>query len=160
VSKTNELLAKANGDPQKLIDLRREAYQELLKKNPEKYGKYEKAWNARLDQLQAGLKGERSLSGMLAETEAIEDPEQRKIATTRVSQLYQLEKAAKQETYDANYKQATEIAFAKPGGWRDIPPTRAIWPLYGLEDTVTTYLALLDRAARDILPDLSDLEVD
>jgi hypothetical protein len=45
-------------------------------------------------------------------------------------------------------------------GWRDIPPTRAIWPLYGLEDTVTTYLALLDRAARDILPDLSDLEVD
>lgn len=40
------------------------------------------------------------------------------------------------------------------------PASRAMWPLYGLEDTVRTYIARLDRAIREAaLPDLSDLEV-
>lgn len=41
-----------------------------------------------------------------------------------------------------------------------LPISRAMWPLYGFEDSVKTYLARLDRAiAQAGLPDLSDLEV-
>lgn len=41
------------------------------------------------------------------------------------------------------------------------PKTRSLWPLYGLEDTVTAYLARLDKAVRDAeLADLSDLTLE
>jgi hypothetical protein len=40
-----------------------------------------------------------------------------------------------------------------------IAPSRSVWPLYGFADSVTTYLARLDRAVRqasaDALPDVS-----
>ena len=55
VNKTQKLLAEANGDPQKLIDLRRTEYQRLATENPDKYGKYLQTWNARLDDLQKQL---------------------------------------------------------------------------------------------------------
>jgi hypothetical protein len=41
-----------------------------------------------------------------------------------------------------------------------IPRSRSMWPLHGFEESVATYMALLDRAIRQAeLPDLSDLEV-
>lgn len=55
VSTANRLVAEANGDPQKLIDLRRAEYAKLIAKNPGKYKQYEASWNARLDALQANL---------------------------------------------------------------------------------------------------------
>ena len=55
VSTANKLLAQANGDPQKMIDLRRAEYAKLIAKNPGKYKQYEASWNARLDALQANL---------------------------------------------------------------------------------------------------------
>lgn len=55
VSVANKLLAQANGDPQKMIDLRRAEYAKLIAKNPGKYKQYEASWNARLDALQANL---------------------------------------------------------------------------------------------------------
>jgi len=55
VSTANKLVAQANGDPQKLIDLRRAEYAKLISKNPGKYKQYENSWNARLDALQANL---------------------------------------------------------------------------------------------------------
>lgn len=45
-------------------------------------------------------------------------------------------------------------------GLADIPQTRAIWPLYGLEDTVSAYVALAEREARKILPDLSGITLE
>lgn len=45
-------------------------------------------------------------------------------------------------------------------GKQPAPKSRNLWPLYGFEDTVNTYLARLDHAiARAELPDLSTLEV-
>lgn len=55
VSTANRLIAQADGDPQKLIDLRRAEYAKLIAKNPGKYKQYEASWNARLDALQANL---------------------------------------------------------------------------------------------------------
>lgn len=38
--------------------------------------------------------------------------------------------------------------------WHDghggVPRTRAVWPLYGLEDTVATYVALAERESRQV----------
>jgi len=47
VDKAKELLSKADGDPTKLLELRNQFLASLVQKNPEKYGKYEKAWNNR-----------------------------------------------------------------------------------------------------------------
>lgn len=41
------------------------------------------------------------------------------------------------------------------------PGSRSLWPLYGLEDTVNTYIARLDKAVREASPiDLSDLTLE
>lgn len=55
VGKANQLVEQANGDPQKLIDLRRAEYERLATQNPEKYGKNLDGWNARLDDLEKTL---------------------------------------------------------------------------------------------------------
>ena len=51
VGKAKELLAKADGDVDKLYNLRKEFLDGLVAKNPQKYGKYAKAWNNRNDQI-------------------------------------------------------------------------------------------------------------
>jgi hypothetical protein len=131
-SKANKMLAESGGDPAKFIELRKAEYTRLIAADPEKYGKYEKSWNSRLDQLKAGLTGERSKSAMLEEANQIPDPEQRNIATARISHLVQTEELAKKEAYDGNFKKAQEVAYAKPGGWSDIAPTS--WALLKPED--------------------------
>ena len=55
VGKAKELIAQANGDPEKLLQLRKEFQDNLIAKNPEKYGKYEKDWNNRVDQLRTDI---------------------------------------------------------------------------------------------------------
>lgn len=46
-------------------------------------------------------------------------------------------------------------------GLGDVPRTRAIWPLYGLDDTVQTYLMRLTRRVEQAdLPDLSTLTLE
>lgn len=55
VGKAKDLVAKSDGDPQKLIDLRREEYQRLSTENPAKYGQYLDGWNSRLDDLQRDI---------------------------------------------------------------------------------------------------------
>lgn len=55
VGTAKKLVAEADGDPQKLIDLRRDHYQVLADSNPDKYGKNLDGWNKRLDDLQQTL---------------------------------------------------------------------------------------------------------
>lgn len=55
VGKTKQLLAQADGDPQKMIDLRRAEYQRLATADPDKYGGSLAGWNNRLDDLQKSI---------------------------------------------------------------------------------------------------------
>lgn len=55
VSKAKDLISQADGDPQKLIDLRRAEYQRLAKNDPDTYAQYLPGWMARMDSLQQRL---------------------------------------------------------------------------------------------------------
>lgn len=129
------LLSASGGDPSKYLELRRAEYAKLIESNPGKFKRYEKAWNHRLDVL-AGLVesgGERSLTGQLREAErTIQDPEQRRTAMAYIKQQHELEQAERKEVYDANFNKAMDIAYAKPGGWREIPPS--MWAQVGIND--------------------------
>ncbi len=125
VGKAKELLAKADGDAQKLIDLRRAEYKSLVASDPARYGRYEKVWNSRLDELQGAIgTGGTTLSGLLYQADSIADPEERKVAKATIESRFKQDKLAETETYQKTLAQAQETAFAKVGGWRDIPATQ------------------------------------
>lgn len=50
--KAMELIQQSGGDPNRLLALRKQFQDSLIATNPEKYGKYEKAWNNRIAGLQ------------------------------------------------------------------------------------------------------------
>ncbi len=79
-----------------------------------------------------GAGGDRSLSSMLAATDRIADPEQRQIAKAQVRQRFEQDKLAREERYQQSLTSAQDVAFSKPGGWRDIPPT--VWAAIKPED--------------------------
>lgn len=133
VSKAKELIEQSGGDPKKLIELRREEYARLIKANPEKYGQYEKSWDSRLKQLEeANTTGGRSLSGLLMQTESIADPDEKRMAQATIKSRFHLDELAAKETYTNTFNSAQEIAFASPGGWRNIPPMQ--WAAIKPED--------------------------
>lgn len=121
VGAAKEMLAEAGNDPQKLIDLRRERYQKLIKENPSKFAQYEKSWMNRLDQLEAGIGGESSLGGMLRQADMIEDKDQRETAKAQIKQRYSEEKTVKEADYKTNFDSAMDIAYKREGGWQDVP---------------------------------------
>lgn len=47
VGKAKQLMAQADGDPAKLLELRADFQSDLLKRDPQKYGKYAQAWSNR-----------------------------------------------------------------------------------------------------------------
>jgi len=51
VSKANNYLTASNGDPNKVMAMRRADYSALVASNPDMYGKYQEGWNNRLDKL-------------------------------------------------------------------------------------------------------------
>jgi hypothetical protein len=55
VAKTNELLAQAGGDPQKMIELRKAEYERLAKNDPAQYAASLPGWLNRLNDLQSRL---------------------------------------------------------------------------------------------------------
>jgi len=55
VGRAKKLLAESGGDPEKLLQLRQEFQDGLIAQNPEKYGKYEKSWNNRVNQLRTDI---------------------------------------------------------------------------------------------------------
>lgn len=56
-SKANDLLAKSGGDPAKFMDLREQFLAGLVKRDPGKYGAYEKAWGRRNAELRQQIGG-------------------------------------------------------------------------------------------------------
>lgn len=122
VGTAKRLIKESGGDPQALIDLRRQEYMALVEKNPEKYAKYEKGWIARLDKLEANLAGgERTLASMIAEADQIADPEERAIAKATIKGRHSEYEAVQSADYKDNLVKATDIAFKRPSGWQDIP---------------------------------------
>jgi lysozyme family protein len=123
-SATAKMLAAAGGDPGKLIELRRDEYQRLLKQNPQKYGKYAKAWESRLQQVEAaaavpeGGSNEAALIRM-AES-AAPSKKAGEIAVKELKDRFASDKARRAEESSNRYIAASEIAFTQ--GWRAVPP--------------------------------------
>jgi lysozyme family protein len=55
VSKANQLVSKAKGDPSALLGMRQQHYDSLVKKDPEKFSPYEKGWKARVADLATSI---------------------------------------------------------------------------------------------------------
>ena len=51
VSKANQLVSKSKGDPSALLSMRQQHYDNLVKKDPEKFAPFEKGWKARVADL-------------------------------------------------------------------------------------------------------------
>lgn len=129
---TKKFLEQAQGDPQKLIDLRRDFYAQLVANDPKKFGQYEKGWENRLQKLESSLAGENTLGTMLAETNSIKDPQEREIARQRIKNNYTEDQSIKQADYLALLITAQDAAFARIGGWQDVSP--AVWASVKPED--------------------------
>lgn len=123
-SATAKMLAAAGGDPGKLIELRRAEYQRLLKQDPQKYGKYAKAWESRLQLVEAaaavpeGGSNEAALIRM-AEKSA-PSPKAAEVAVKELKDRFASDKARRAEESNNRYIAASEIAFTQ--GWRAVPP--------------------------------------
>lgn len=53
VGRTRQLLDEAGGDPAKLLQLRQQHYNDLIARDPETYGRYERGWSNRVNDLMA-----------------------------------------------------------------------------------------------------------
>lgn len=119
---TKSALEKAGGDPAAFLQMRRERYQEIIANNPEKFQRYEKSWNSRLDKLEASLTGKTpSLSSLLAETNSIEDKEQRDIARATIIDQWNQEESVRKQDQLQTFNRAADIASQREGGWKDVP---------------------------------------
>jgi len=57
VGGARRLLDQAGGDPEKLLALRQQHYDNLIARDPEKYGAYQRGWENRVNALRQGLGG-------------------------------------------------------------------------------------------------------
>lgn len=120
VSFANKIIAEADGDPAKMLDLRRQKYQALVKANPEKYGRYARSWENRLRALEPRT-GKPSVSDMIAQARAHADPEVANIAERTVREEVSLSELRQREAYAANLGAAWAARGQGPAGWRSIP---------------------------------------
>lgn len=123
VGVAQKLIKESGGDVTKFAQLRKEEYAALVKKNPEKYGQYEKGWMNRVDDFEASAQGKsQSLSSMLARTDSIADPEDREMTRQRIKTQWAEKEAVSTQDYQQKVLKAQDIAFSKEGGWADVPP--------------------------------------
>ena len=121
-----KLITQSGGDVTKFAELRREAYTKLIESNPAKYGKYEKGWMNRVNDLEASAQGQtQSLSSMLARTDSIPDIEDREMTRQRIKSQWAEKEAVTTQDYQQKVQKAQDIAFQREGGWADVPPQ--IW---------------------------------
>ena len=123
VDKAKKLIEQSGGDVTKFAELRREAYTKLIESNPAKYGKYEKGWMNRVNDLEASAQGQtQSLSSMLARTDSIPDLEDREMTRQRIKSQWAEKEAVITQDYQQKVQKAQDIAFQREGGWADVPP--------------------------------------
>lgn len=115
------LLKESGGDLTKFAQLRRENYQKVVEANPEK-AQYLKGWMRRVDRMEAVGNGKtRSMSSMLAEADDIPDREQREMVQTRIKNRWSEDESVRTQDYQEVLHKAQDIAFARDGGWNDVP---------------------------------------
>lgn len=75
VGKTKQLLESAGDDPAKLLELRKQHYADLIARDPEKYGQYEKGWSNRVNDLMsyAGAPQAEGLGAIERATKSVKD---------------------------------------------------------------------------------------
>jgi lysozyme family protein len=123
VPMAKKLIEQSGGDITKFAQLRKEEYANLVKKNPTKFGQYEKGWMNRVDDFEASAQGKsQSLSSMLARTDSIPDLEDREMTRSRIKQQWAEKEAVTTQDYQQKVIKAQDIAFSKEGGWADVPP--------------------------------------
>ena len=127
---TKKALAQAGNDPVKFLDLREARYRSTAEM-PEK-GQYLEGWLKRVNGFRAGLNGDTSVSGMLAQTNVIQNDEIRQLAQAEIKHLHAEKKAIEQADYSDNMNKAMDIAYARDGGYQDIPGP--IWGKLKFED--------------------------
>jgi lysozyme family protein len=123
VPMAKKLIEQSGGDITKFAQLRKEEYANLVKKNPTKFGQYEKGWMNRVDDFEASAQGKsQSLSSMLARTDSIPDLEDREMTRSRIKLQWAEKEAVTTQDYQQKVIKAQDIAFSKEGGWADVPP--------------------------------------
>jgi hypothetical protein len=70
VSKAKQFVTESGGDPTKLMQLRGEHYDNLVQKNPEKYGAFARGWASRLGNLATDLAIPSAVAGEVTKTGA------------------------------------------------------------------------------------------
>ena len=154
-SAANKLIAASGGDPARLLNLREERYAQLASKEPGRFGEnVQQAWANRIATLRQHLANSEngtfsSLTGMLGRADLIADEDQKRVAKQHIKELYSFEQARKKEEYDALFLRAQEIAYAKPGGWKDIAP--ADWGGLTHEDRAKLQGGVPKASSPDIL---------
>lgn len=79
--KAKQLLAQTGGDPEKFMAARRDFLNRLVERDPEKYGKYAKAWESRNQALEGGLGAARNELAQSREEIPLTDPRRKFMAT-------------------------------------------------------------------------------
>ncbi|MCG9093745.1 glycosyl hydrolase 108 family protein [Laribacter hongkongensis] len=154
-SAANKLIAASGGDPARLLNLREERYAQLASKEPSRFGEnVQQAWANRIATLRQHLANSEngtfsSLTGMLDRADLIADEDQKRVAKQHIKELYSFEQARKKEEYDALFLRVQEIAYAKPGGWKDIAP--ADWGRLTHEDRAKLQGGVPKESSPDIL---------
>jgi len=90
VGRAKRMVAEADGDAGKLLQLRRDEYARLVASNPEKYGKYANGWENRLQKLE-GHVGTGGSAKASEPAEAVRDPEGRPIEPDPVDEFRPIE---------------------------------------------------------------------
>jgi len=103
--KAQELIQQSGGDPLKLLELRQQFQNSLIKANPQKYGQFAKSWDNRI----AGLRHD--IGGGQGSTVASNDPVQ--VASNSPSQAFLLSREARKQDQQPQTAQ-TQIAQAQP----------------------------------------------
>lgn len=123
VDAAKAMIKKSGGDPRKLLEVRYEAYVNLVKKNPEKYGQYFDGWKDRLAKLSSQISNsptEDSVA-LAAERLNLERPgagdELIAMHKSRVAARDAEQKRAGQELLD----QVMPTLYKNNGDWTELP---------------------------------------
>lgn len=119
---TKKMIEDADGDPRKLIELRRAYYIKLAKDNPEKNGKYLDGWMNRLAKLSAQVDmlrgGQPSMSEMNSQIDKMTDDVD---IASDAKQIIKAQMEARRKDIEAREQSASDEAYSYRENGMDVP---------------------------------------